>query len=867
LQSDAAGGLAAVDIASLAAAFLDHGRFQMNRIALALLLLLTLPLSAQTTMQPLMPVSSAAMPSQGDPNISQQAVPGKPFSVVGPRGALLGQQNGKYEAWIFPWKIFSDMRMTVRMKNYAVPIDVNKHAAWIDVHPYATTITYSHANFTIRQTMLAPKRGPNQDGALVLYQFEAVRPMDITFSLHPVMQRMWPANSPDASSPEWVKTNGHSGFYILHLPFPQNTAALAIPDAEPGILAPYQERAKYWPLQFVLHYDPAKDRGKVYPLLITFSTSQQASSKASLYRSLASLDQRVSSLVDANRVYYAHLLETHTSIDTPDARLNQAFAWAITAMDQLRVKTTPDFNEEALTAGFVASGDAARPGFGWFFGRDALWTLFAVNSYGGFQTSRQEIDFLLHRQRANGEIMHEWSQTADLVAWKSLPYEYASADSTPLLQMAMNDYYTISGDKAFVASKWNQLQKAWQFETSHDSRDGIYNNSVGTGWVESWVPSMPHQEIYLALLDEQASAAFANLAHATHHDALAQAAAARASHIRATIEREYYMPSLKFYAFSHNEDGSVDKTATIFPAVAWWSYASALPHAAAMMSRWASSEFATDWGSRILSDKVSFYDPISYHQGSVWPLFTGWAAVAEYRSGHPLAGYAAMMQNVDLTWPQDPGDVTELLSGRFYQVLGRSTAHQLWSSSMVISPILRGMFGLEWDEPHGRLYVSPSLPANWPEASIDRLPFGKGSVDLRFKRDKGSLIVTESATGVDAPQLASRIPGAQSGGQQLHIPLPAVEAFVPRHLPNPGSETHQLKVIGELHTARSYTLTLSAPAGEQMSIPLRENIPGLDLHADGAEMSGSRLGDDVRTLTVDFPAGQGYVDKTVRISW
>ncbi len=839
----------------------------MNRIALALLLLSALPLSAQTTMQPLAPVSSAPLTSQGEPNISQQTVASKPFSVIGPRGALLGQQNGKYEAWIFPWKIFSDMRMTVRMKNYAVPIDVNKHAAWIDVHPYATTVTYSHANFTIRQTMLAPKHGPTQDGVLVLYQFEAVRPMDITFSLRPVMQRMWPANSPDVSSPEWVKTSGHSGFYILHLPFPQNTAALAIPDAEPGILAPYQERAKYWPLQFVLHYDPAKDRGKVYPLLITFSTSQQTSSKESLYQSLASLDRAVPALVDANRAYYAHLLATRTRIETPDARLNQAFAWAITAIDQLRVKTTPDFKEEALTAGFVGSGDAARPGFGWFFGRDALWTLFAVNSYGGFKTTQQEIDFLLQRQRADGEIMHEWSQTADLVDWKSLPYEYASADSTPLLQMAVNDYYTMTGDEAFVDSKWEQLQKAWQFETSHDSSDGIYNNSVGTGWVESWVPSMPHQEIYLALLDEQASAAFANLARATHHDALAQQAAARAGHIRQTIEREYYMPSLNFYAFSHNADGSVDKTATIFPAVAWWSHFSELNHSDGMMSRWASSEFATDWGSRILSDKVSFYDPISYHQGSVWPLFTGWAAVAEYRGDHPLAGYASMMQNVDLTWSQDPGDVTELLSGRFYQVLGRSTAHQLWSSSMVISPILRGMFGLEWDEPHHRLYVSPYLPANWPEASIHRLPFGQGFVDLHFQRERGSLVVTESATGVAAPQLVSRIPGAQSGGQQLRIPLPAVEALLPRHLPSFGSETHQLKVIGESHTAHAYTLTLSAPAGEQKTLQLWENIPGLDLHAEGAQMSGSKSGDDVRTLTVDFPTGQGYVDKTVRISW
>ena len=64
--------------------------------------------------------------------------------------------------------------------------------------------------------------------------------------------------------------------------------------------------------------------------------------------------------------------------------------------------------------------------------------------------------------------MHEWSQTANLVDWKALPYEYASADATELLQMVMNDYVHISGDTQFAAEHWDQLLRAWQFETGHD---------------------------------------------------------------------------------------------------------------------------------------------------------------------------------------------------------------------------------------------------------------------------------------------------------------------------------------------------------------------------------------------------------------
>src|SRR6202044_1660636 len=121
--------------------------------------------------------------------IRRPAVSGMPFSVVGPRGAILGRQNGSYELWVFPWKILSGMRMSVRMQDYPVPIDVNQQASTIDVEPDHTTITYSHANFTIRQTMLAPKTEV-KTGAMVFYEIEAIRPMDLTLSFDPVMQRM-----------------------------------------------------------------------------------------------------------------------------------------------------------------------------------------------------------------------------------------------------------------------------------------------------------------------------------------------------------------------------------------------------------------------------------------------------------------------------------------------------------------------------------------------------------------------------------------------------------------------------------------------------------------------------------------------------
>jgi glycogen debranching enzyme len=467
---------------------------------------------------------------------------------------------------------------------------------------------------------------------------------------------------------------------------------------------------------------------------------------------------------------------------------------------------------------------------------------------------------------AEGKIMHEWSQTADLVDWKALPYEYASADATPLLQMATDDYLKISGDRAFVQTIWPNLALAWKFETTHDTDgDGIYDNSEGSGWVESWVPTMPHQEIYLAALDEQASFAFADLARQTGHAALADAAKARARRVADTLLKEYFLPAKQDYAFSYNGKDGTDATPTIFPSVAWWDGDFSLPDSDTMVSRWANSHFSTDWGTRDLSDKVSFYDPISYHQGSVWPLFTGWVSVAEYRTGHPLAGYTHLMQNANLTYSQDLGDVTELLSGQFYQVLGRSTAHQLWSSAMVVSPVLRGMFGLEWNVADHTLSVTPHLPAAWPKAALHRIPFGSSTLDLAFRREGTTLRISASGPAAAGITLASHAEGAHSAGDTLTIPLEPVEAGVAESLPEFGAETCQMKVLGEHYGAHSLTLELSAPGGTTQQLLLRENKAGLRIAAQGANLGEMENG--MRALIVKFRGAREYNEQTITLTW
>jgi glycogen debranching enzyme len=540
--------------------------------------------------------------------------------------------------------------------------------------------------------------------------------------------------------------------------------------------------------------------------------------------------------------------------------LDEALAWAELAIDQMQVRHG---DEMGLVAGYYESADSARPGYAWFFGRDALWSAYATTSYGDFALTRRALEFLFSRQRDDGKVMHEYSQTAEALDWKSTPYFYASADSTQLLIMASADYLKISGDVPHIRKHWEALNKAYRFLREHENPNGIYSNKEGTGWVESWPGGMPDQEIYLAALDCQAAEAMSTLASATNNGELALASKKKAANIRQTIEGQFYSAPDSFYAFSRKTDGTLDRTASIYPAVAWWDGTFALTRADNMFSRWASPEFSSDWGTRDISNQTSFYDPISYHQGSIWPLFTGWVSLAEYRAGRSLSGYAHLMQNANLTWAQDLGAVTELLSGDLFQPLGRSSSHQMWSSAMVIAPLVRGLLGLDWDGLNQALIVRPQLPATWEKVTVHNVPLGSLHVQLDITRRNGELLIqAKSAEGqqfcLSSTRPSAPCPVAAARTHELRLPMPAVEIEVPAELAEPGSRTQQLKVIAERRQDRSTAITFSASGNQRYELPVRFNRSGITV--DGARLSGDKL-------LIESSGIPGFRTQTVTFRW
>ncbi len=257
---------------------------------------------------------------------------------------------------------------------------------------------------------------------------------------------------------------------------------------------------------------------------------------------------------------------------------------------------------------------------------------------------------------------------------------------------------------------------------------------------------------------------------------------------------------------------------------------------------------------------------MSYHQGSVWPLFTGWATLAEYRANQPLPGEQLLMQNVDLTWAQDPGAVTELLSGDYFIPFGRSTSHQLWSSAMVTTPTIRGLFGISLDAATNTITVNPHLPASWNHAEIHNLHLGTQTFTLDFRREEGQLRISafdparlptaEARSAALKPasarpalyptiHLRSDIPGTRGPSQadvnpvtgmaSLSLLTPLVEVSLPAHaLPAPGSRTEQLKVLSGDYAPNRLTLTVQGAPGTEahLLVHRRAFIPKLALNAD-----------------------------------
>lgn len=747
------------------------------------------------------------------------------FDVLGSQAGILGREDGNLEAWVFPLKLCKDFRLEFNVDGRLIP--AANVARSIISRAGSFTILYSGDEFQVRQTMVVMPEGA---GGLIRLDVDARSPVRITAKFQRDFQLMWPA-SIGTGYAEWDE--GPSAFL-----FGADGQPFAAVLGSPG--------SRLIKREFVTNY--SKDDESAWDLglasgravrTIAFAGSVKSRAEAlQTYKALLSgADQAAAA---ADKYYNEAYLAQQVQVSLPDRDLEQAYEWSVLSMRKGLINNP--LLGAGMTAGFGPSKGTYRPGFGWFFGRDSFWTSLGLTAAGDYAAAKSAIAFISKFQRADGKIPHEIAQSASLVPWfDKLPWAYSSADATELYLIAMQDYMAATNDENFLAEQRPRLDKAVAFMRSTYDEAGFPRNfGVGHGWIEGG-PMLPvRTEFYQAGLAVKALEAY---------EALGGKAPELAKQ-RKALEDLYWLDSVKRYAFAIGNDGKAVDQPSVLTAVPMWFGLVDETRARQMIEEFATPEHTTDWGMRIISEKNPLYHPAGYHFGSVWPLFTGWAAVAEYRYHAPAQAYANLMANARLALDGSGGHTTEVLSGDYYSPLSTSSSHQIWSAAMVVSPLLRGLFGLAVDG--SRIVLTPHLPADWDSFTLRNVSH---KLDIAFRRNgedwelrvenrdqrpvtlRYAPAVAPTATVLDATwNNAPIVPTPLSGSADRHATWdlqvkPGPNRFTVRvrgdfgykvdhRLPNLGGVSQNLKVVSERWNGDRLTLRLAGRPGSAHEIGL-----------------------------------------------
>jgi hypothetical protein len=365
-----------------------------------------------------------------------------------------------------------------------------------------------------------------------------------------------------------------------------------------------------------------------------------------------------------------------------------------------------------------------------------MWTALALAGMGDFATARTALTFLGQYQRADGKIPHEVSQSATLCAWfTDYPYAYASADATPLYLIAMDEVVSRSGEARFAKENWEHIARAYKFlRSTYDARGLASNFQVGHGWIEGG-PLLPVQsELYQASLGVEGSRAFAHLAKLAGREEENNAGVGTFEKQKGALNEVFWSAAQNAFAYAIDAEGRRLETPSVLAAVPMWFGLLEESKAEAMIGVLANPEHQGDWGMRILSASDPRYNPAGYHHGSVWPLFTGWAAVGEYRYHRVLPAYENLRANAVLALDGSLGHVTEVLSGEFYEPLSYSSPQQVWSAAMVVSPLLRGLLGLEVAAGEHEVTFAPHIPEDWSFVAVRNVQVGPVALDMELRQ-------------------------------------------------------------------------------------------------------------------------------------
>jgi hypothetical protein len=464
----------------------------------------------------------------------------------------------------------------------------------------------------------------------------------------------------------------------------------------------------------------------------------------------------------ANANYWGEFLAKTVAIASPDPTLNEAFRWAKVGLEAFRM-TTPGMGT-GLAAGFAAAKRAEddpwaaendflrRPGYGWYFGRDAVWSALAADSYGGTDLAEEALRFLARYQDIDGKILHELSP-----AWVA---HYDAADSTPLFLLGLEHHVRATGDRDLLRELWPSVRRAMDFLDATDTDgDGlIENTNVGHGWIEGGKFYGAHTTLYLAGVWAATLGAVERMAGWVADDDLQRSTAERIGAARSAVNEGFWDPLERTFRYGKMADGSYLSQRTILPAVPALLGVTDGDKIRPAIQLFGSAEITTDWGARMAPRSNPDYNPVGYHDGSVWPLYTGWTSLAAYGARQPLTGFLHAYTNLRLVRQGSLGHIPEGLHGDLFEPIG-ITGHQAWSHALAVLPVIEGLLGIRADAMNATLRIHPQLPGGWRELTVQRVRLGANAFDVTVQRgDESSMFRIERVAGNDPIQFDLALP-------------------------------------------------------------------------------------------------------------
>jgi glycogen debranching enzyme len=411
---------------------------------------------------------------------------------------------------------------------------------------------------------------------------------------------------------------------------------------------------------------------------------------------------------------------------------------------------------------------AGIPWYNTVFGRDGLWTAL-FTAWLDPAVARGVLDYLAATQADRrddtrdaepGKIVHE-IRRGEMAALGEIPFQkyYGTIDATPLFVILAGVYFRRTGDVETIKRLWPSIERAlaWIDGDGDLDHDGFLEYArrsmhglVQQGWKDS-EDSVFHADGTIApgpiaLCEVQGYAfaarrAGAQLARALGYDVRADQLELDADALRVRFEEAFWCEHLGTYALAL--DGEKRRCAVLASNAGHclWSGIASPERARRVADALLSDEMFSGWGVRTVGRLEMRYNPMSYHDGSVWPHDSAICAAGLARYGFAREAARIWSALFDASVFMDLNRLPELICG-FSRKAGQgptlypvACSPQAWSSASAFG-LVQAALGLEIDAPARRVRLaSPWLPAWLGWLDVRDLAIGDARIDLRVRRD------------------------------------------------------------------------------------------------------------------------------------